>query len=660
MAADPVMGILECADEDDVVPVAAGGAESEPAPVTVTVEPVNDPPVFVSEPVSSATTGAEYVYEVEARDVDDAELAIGARQLPNWLTLEDAGNGTATLQGTPAAGDDGNDTVILEVSDPSGETATQQFALSVSATLAPVAADDAAETLEDETVTIDVLNNDNGTGGSLDATSLQLVDEPENGGVTFDPASGLVSYEPDADFNGTDVFTYTVANEAGISSLPAEVTVNVTPVNDPPTFSLGDDVATAHDAGEQVVPGFATGISPGPADEHEQHVSFTVMSEPAALFSETPRVSPDGTLRFTPAVGTSGTALVTVTARDDGGTADGGQDTSAPQTFEISVSLPNQAPFAEDDEAVTDEDASIEIDVLSNDSDPEGRPDPASVTIIAAPEHGTATVGEGGTITYVPEADFAGGDRFTYVLRDQEGLVSNEAGVTITVTAVNDAPTAPQITEPADGAEVYVGAEPGADPADPAGTLQVAWSEAADADDDPLTYSWQLATDPEFSAVLLSEDAGSDTQVEAALGAIAAILDAEGVVPGEAVTLYHRALASDGEIETAGAVAEVRMIRGTLVTTDGAIPPESFVLEAAYPNPFNPQTTIAFALPQAGQVLLAVYDPLGREVAVLVDGAMPAGRHSVVFSASEMPTGVYLYRLEMGSFAQTRRMLLVK
>ncbi|MDZ4698153.1 MAG: DUF4397 domain-containing protein [Rhodothermales bacterium] len=88
--------------------------------------------------------------------------------------------------------------------------------------------------------------------------------------------------------------------------------------------------------------------------------------------------------------------------------------------------------------------------------------------------------------------------------------------------------------------------------------------------------------------------------------------------------------------------------------------PTEFALEANYPNPFNPVTTIAFALPEAGQVRLAVYDMLGRQVRVLVDQAMAAGRAEVSFDAAGLPTGSYLYRIESPSGSQVRTMLLIK
>ena len=88
--------------------------------------------------------------------------------------------------------------------------------------------------------------------------------------------------------------------------------------------------------------------------------------------------------------------------------------------------------------------------------------------------------------------------------------------------------------------------------------------------------------------------------------------------------------------------------------------PRRLTLYRNYPNPFNPTTTIRYDLPAAQRVRLAVYDVLGREVAVLVDGMETAGRKRVVFEAANLPSGTYLYRLEAGSFTQVQRMLLLK
>lgn len=85
-----------------------------------------------------------------------------------------------------------------------------------------------------------------------------------------------------------------------------------------------------------------------------------------------------------------------------------------------------------------------------------------------------------------------------------------------------------------------------------------------------------------------------------------------------------------------------------------------FTLEQNYPNPFNPSTTIHFSIPQRGHVTLKVFDVLGSEVARLVDEELNPGEHSVVFNAKNLPSGVYLYRLQTGSYVQQKKMVVVK
>jgi hypothetical protein len=88
--------------------------------------------------------------------------------------------------------------------------------------------------------------------------------------------------------------------------------------------------------------------------------------------------------------------------------------------------------------------------------------------------------------------------------------------------------------------------------------------------------------------------------------------------------------------------------------------PRDYALHQNYPNPFNPTTTIAFDLPLSDQVRLAIYDLLGREVAMLVDGKLPAGEHAVIFDAATLPSGLYIYRLTTADFTQSRKLVLLR
>ncbi len=81
---------------------------------------------------------------------------------------------------------------------------------------------------------------------------------------------------------------------------------------------------------------------------------------------------------------------------------------------------------------------------------------------------------------------------------------------------------------------------------------------------------------------------------------------------------------------------------------------------SAYPNPFNPTTTLRFSLPEAADVRLEVFNLLGQRVATLVDERLAAGDHTAPFDASHLPSGTYLYRLQAGQHVVTRPLSLVK
>ena len=88
--------------------------------------------------------------------------------------------------------------------------------------------------------------------------------------------------------------------------------------------------------------------------------------------------------------------------------------------------------------------------------------------------------------------------------------------------------------------------------------------------------------------------------------------------------------------------------------------PEEYKLYQNYPNPFNPTTTIQFTLPQSDNVILKVYNILGQEVATLINKNMKAGIHKVSFNASSLSSGIYIYKLQAGSFTSAGKMIVLK
>jgi len=88
--------------------------------------------------------------------------------------------------------------------------------------------------------------------------------------------------------------------------------------------------------------------------------------------------------------------------------------------------------------------------------------------------------------------------------------------------------------------------------------------------------------------------------------------------------------------------------------------PSEFVLRQNYPNPFNPTTTISFSLPNRVYVSLKIYDSIGREIKALISEELSAGNHTHIWNASDMPSGVYFYRLQTGTFSETKKLILIK
>lgn len=204
---------------------------------------------------------------------------------------------------------------------------------------APTAAADPYNMNEDGTLApaaaAGVLINDDDPDN--DPLTAVLDDAPSHDASFTFNGDGSFSYTPEADFNGEDSFTYH-ANDGALNSNIVTVTITVAAVNDAPSFTSGGNVSSGLLDGAFSQP-WATGASPGPADESGQTLSYTVGMTPvdSLLFSVQPSIAPDGTLTFTPLGLFTGDAQVTVHVQDTGGTANGGVDTSGDQTFTISI-----------------------------------------------------------------------------------------------------------------------------------------------------------------------------------------------------------------------------------------------------------------------------------------------------------------------------------
>jgi len=230
----------------------------------------------------------------------------------------------------------------------------------------------------------------------------------------------LLAYIPDPNYTGEDQFTFQV-NDGTVDSQVATIRVVIASVNDAPV-AHEQNLTTSEDTPLSLI---LTG-----SDEENDTLTYTVTTTPShgTLSGTAP------TLTYSPEADYAGSDSIVFKVND--GTVD-----SAEATVSIIVTPVNDAPIAHDDNASTDEDTNVTIDVLSNDGDSDGTLNAASLHIITAPAHGTATIMDG-AISYSPEANYYGADRFTYTVKDDEGLRSNEACVNILIDSVNDLPIA--------------------------------------------------------------------------------------------------------------------------------------------------------------------------------------------------------------------------
>jgi VCBS repeat-containing protein len=393
--------------------------------VTINVAAVNDAPVSVDDSYTMTEDGT-LTGKVTTNDTDLETTdiwVVGPYTQPAHGTLSFQFDGSFTY--TPNPNFTGTDTFTYEAWDRDpvilGNLATVTITVNP-VDDAPVANDDEFTVDEDNTLTDTVLGNDTDPDSVLTAT---VVTAPTNGSLSLN-TNGSFTYIPNANYSGSDSFTYRITGGALEDTATVSITVNA--VNDAPV-SVDDNYTTTKDT---VLTGKVT-----TNDTDLETTDIWVVGPYTQPAHGTLSFQFDGSFTYTPNPGFTGTDTFTYKAWDRDPVILGNL-----ATVTITVTAANQAPVAVNDPITTTEDNFTTAgNVLTNDTDADGNPLTIVNPGVITTAHGAVVLQSDGSFNYAPIPNFNGQDSFTYRVSDGTAT-SNVATVTINVTPVNDAPVA--------------------------------------------------------------------------------------------------------------------------------------------------------------------------------------------------------------------------
>ncbi|MDM8536180.1 Ig-like domain-containing protein, partial [Desulfobacterales bacterium HSG17] len=363
---------------------------------TITVNTVNDPPRIVATPLDfkNVTEGIAYEYEVLVSDPEDnrTDMTWALTQNPPGMTIDASG----VIRWTPEDDELSSTPVTIKVTDTGGLEDTEAFTISVNLV------NDAPAFISTDSIILTPTNEDvtsTGTNVSnLIGSNINDPDGPDKGiAITKTDASGQWEYSQDGGVNYlpfplvSETQALLLSQTAVIRFIPAQnffgdasisfrawdqssgaggdanintnnnggstsfsisqqiALITINPINDRPLITASDPPAVNEDAGPKTISKWAV-FSPGPANENDlpdptgYKISNIINT---GLFAVPPAINTDGELTYTPAQDANGTSTFDLTIKDDGGTSNGGIDTSSVQTFTMTINPVNDAPILE-------------------------------------------------------------------------------------------------------------------------------------------------------------------------------------------------------------------------------------------------------------------------------------------------------------------------
>ncbi|WP_125779397.1 Ig-like domain-containing protein [Pseudoalteromonas rubra] len=412
----------------------AAGNTSKAATLTISIVAVNDQPVAkgATLTVEEDTPSDELDVRTLSSDIEDThpqgEVALSVLPTKGVVTVNQE---SGKLVYTPNANATGSDAFSYTIADSEGLVSEPvEVIVNIGAVNdRPVAAGDSVTINEDETGTLNILNNDTDVEDQgFNGANVMLEDKGNGAGaytladVTV-LADGQLEITPKADVNGSFSFTYTLMDSEGLSSEPATVNVDITPVNDAPVAT--DNTAQLEEEGSYEVNVLGDDYDVDANDQLDPG-SVTVVRQPQ---SGQVTVTDSGAIVYVPNAHFNGLDTFTYTVKDAAGAV------SNEALVTMTVTPVNDAPVADAQVLNVAEDGSVLITLTATDIDA----DALSYQIVQGVNSGTLTQQSENSWLYTPDTDFNGEDSLQFVAFDGQAE-SEPVQVTLNVTAVNDAP----------------------------------------------------------------------------------------------------------------------------------------------------------------------------------------------------------------------------
>ena len=401
-----------------------GTVDSVPTTVIIVVTAVNDPPT-VGDICVTTQEDTLVSITLSGCDLDGDMLIYSVVKGPTDGDLSGTG---PNLSYTPSENFNGSDSFTFKVNDgtvdsaeatvsikllPVNDAPTASYAGTMFRESPPVARDDNVATDEDSSVSITLVGYD----ANEDELIYAIVTNPSHGKLSGTVPN--VRYTPNADFNGTDSFTFKV-NDKRADSGAATISITVMAANDKPN-AQDDKVSTREDSPISVID-----VLTNDTDKDGDSLSVTAFTQGK---NGSVAINTDNTLSYTPKANFNGNDSFTYTICD----GKGGTDKA---TVNVRIKAVNDTPKANDINVTTQEDKEVPIKLTGKDKDG----DSLSYSVVKGPSNGTLS-GTAPTLIYTPKANFSGSDSFTFKTNDKK-LSSAAATVSIMITAANDPPMA--------------------------------------------------------------------------------------------------------------------------------------------------------------------------------------------------------------------------